>query len=41
MTTNNVTRMLETRKVPFTALEVPVQKLSALEVADILKLPRP
>ena len=39
MTTNNVTRMLEARKVAFTALDVPVQKLSALEVADILKVP--
>ncbi len=39
MTANNVTRMLETRKVAFTALDVPVQKLSALEVADILKVP--
>jgi Cys-tRNA(Pro)/Cys-tRNA(Cys) deacylase len=39
MTTNNVTRMLEARKVAFTALDVPVQKLSALEVAEILKVP--
>ncbi len=39
MTSNNVTRMLESRKVPFTALEVPVQKLSALEVAELLRLP--
>lgn len=39
MTANNVTRMLEARKVAFTALEVPVQKLSALEVADLLKIP--
>jgi Cys-tRNA(Pro)/Cys-tRNA(Cys) deacylase len=38
MTTNNVTRMLESRKVAFTALDVPVQKLSALEVADLLKV---
>jgi len=39
MTANNVTRMLEARKVPFTALDVPVQKLSALEVADLLEIP--
>ncbi|BBB49394.1 aminoacyl-tRNA deacylase [Pelolinea submarina] len=39
MTANNVTRMLEARKVPFTALDVPVQKLSALEVADLLEMP--
>ena len=38
MTTNNVTRMLEARKVPFTALEVPAQKFSALEVAELLKV---
>ena len=38
MTTNNVTRMLESRKVAFTALDVPVQKLSALEVAELLKV---
>ncbi len=39
MTANNVTRMLEARKVPFTALDVPAEKLSALEVAGILKVP--
>lgn len=38
MTTNNVTRMLESRKIAFQALEVPVEKLSALEVADLLKV---
>lgn len=38
MTSNNVTRMLEARKVAFSALEVPVQKLSALEAAEILKV---
>ena len=36
--TNNVTRMLAARKIAFTALEVPAQKLSALEVAEILHL---
>jgi Cys-tRNA(Pro)/Cys-tRNA(Cys) deacylase len=39
MVANNVTRMLEARKVPFEALELPVQKLSALDVAEMLKLP--
>ncbi|MDK2982396.1 MAG: Cys-tRNA(Pro)/Cys-tRNA(Cys) deacylase [Chloroflexota bacterium] len=39
MTTNNVTRMLESHKVAFKALEVPVEKLSALEVADLLGVP--
>ena len=38
MTTNNVTRILESRKVAFTALDVPVQKLSALEVAELLNV---
>ncbi len=31
--------MLEARKIRFQAYEVPVEKLSALEVADILKIP--
>ena len=39
MISNNVTRMLEARKTCFQAFEVPVEKLSALEVADILKIP--
>jgi len=39
MLSNNVTRMLEARKIRFQAFEVPVEKLSALDVADILKIP--
>ena len=39
MATNNVTRMLEARKVAYTALEVPAQKFSALEVAELLNVP--
>jgi Cys-tRNA(Pro)/Cys-tRNA(Cys) deacylase len=39
MATNNVTRMLESRKVAYTALEVPAQKFSALEVAQLLNVP--
>ena len=35
---NNVTRMLEARKVNFEAFEIPAEKLSALEVADLLKV---
>lgn len=39
MIANNVTRMLEARKTRFQAFEVPAEKLSALEVAEILKVP--
>jgi len=39
MISNNVTRMLEARRIPFQAFEVPPQKLSALEVAELLNLP--
>ncbi len=39
MISNNVTRMLDARKTRFQAFEVPAEKLSALEVADILKIP--
>ena len=38
-TTNNVTRMLEARKIAFTAQEVPEEKLSAVEVAALLEIP--
>lgn len=37
--TNNVTRMLDARKIRYSALEVPAQKLSALEVAEYLDVP--
>ena len=36
---NNVIRMLEARKVPFKAYELPDEKLSALETARLLKVP--
>jgi Cys-tRNA(Pro)/Cys-tRNA(Cys) deacylase len=36
---NNVIRMLEARKVPFKAYELPAEKLSALETARLLKVP--
>jgi Cys-tRNA(Pro)/Cys-tRNA(Cys) deacylase len=39
MISNNVTRMLEARKIHFQAFEVPAEKLSALEVAETLKIP--
>lgn len=34
--TNNVTRLLESRKIRFTAFELPAEKLSALETARLL-----
>jgi Cys-tRNA(Pro)/Cys-tRNA(Cys) deacylase len=36
MTFNNVIRLLETRKVLFKAVELPAEKLGALETADFL-----
>jgi len=38
MITNNVTRMLDNRKVAYTALELPKEKLGALETAVFLKI---
>jgi Cys-tRNA(Pro)/Cys-tRNA(Cys) deacylase len=35
-TVNNVTRMLDSHKVPYTAFETPVEKLGALETAEFL-----
>ena len=37
--TNNVTRMLDTRNIPYTTFEIPAEKLSALEVSDYLHIP--
>jgi Cys-tRNA(Pro)/Cys-tRNA(Cys) deacylase len=39
MIANNVTRMLDSRKIHYKAFEVPAEKLGALEVAEILKIP--
>ncbi|MFN2304595.1 MAG: aminoacyl-tRNA deacylase [Anaerolineales bacterium] len=39
MKPNNVTRMLDQRKIAYEAFELPVEKLGALEVAIILKVP--
>jgi Cys-tRNA(Pro)/Cys-tRNA(Cys) deacylase len=36
---NNVTRMLDSRKVAYTALELPEEKLGAIETAEILNVP--
>lgn len=36
---NNVTRLLDSRKVSYTAFETPHEKLGALEVAQLLNLP--
>ena len=33
---NNVTRMLEQRKIPYTACEIPAEKLGAVEAAQFL-----
>ena len=39
MVTNNVTRLLQNRKIPFTAFELPPEKLGALESARLLGVP--
>lgn len=39
MKTNNVTRLLDSRKVAYTAHELPAEKLSAVEAAAILGVP--
>jgi Cys-tRNA(Pro)/Cys-tRNA(Cys) deacylase len=36
---NNVTRLLDARKVPYRAFETPAEKLGALETARILNVP--
>ena len=37
--TNNVTRFLDSRKVKYTAYELPVEKLGAVEAAQFLNVP--
>ena len=37
--TNNVTRMLDARKITYTVFEIPMVKLTALEVSDFLNIP--
>ena len=36
---NNVTRLLDSRKIQYTAFETPVEKLGALETARLLDVP--
>jgi Cys-tRNA(Pro)/Cys-tRNA(Cys) deacylase len=40
MITNNVTRLLDARHIPYTAFELPAEKLGAVEAARILGAPR-
>lgn len=35
---NNVTRLLDSHKIPYTAFEIPPEKLGALEVAHLLEV---
>ncbi len=39
MITNNVTRMLDSRKIAYTAFELPPEKIGALETAALLGVP--
>ena len=39
MRTNNVTRLLDARKVPYTVFELPEEKLGALDTARLLNVP--
>jgi Cys-tRNA(Pro)/Cys-tRNA(Cys) deacylase len=39
MKPNNVTRLLDSRKIPYTAFELPAEKLSAIEAAHIMGVP--
>lgn len=38
MITNNVTRFLDSRKIPYAVFELPPEKLGALEVAEMLNI---
>lgn len=38
MKANNITRMLDQRKIPYTAFELPVEKLGAIETAQYLSI---
>lgn len=37
--TNNVTRLLDSRKIPYEAHEFPAEKMGALEVAQLMNVP--
>ena len=39
MNTNNITRMLEAKKITFTAYELPIEKMGAVETARYLGVP--
>ncbi len=39
MVANNVTRLLQAKKIPFEACELPVEKLGAAETAQLLNVP--
>lgn len=39
MASNNVIRLLQSRKIPFTEFETPAEKLGALETARLLEVP--
>src|SRR4030043_688111 len=39
MLTNNITRMLDAKKIPYTAFELPAEKLGAIETACYLDVP--
>ena len=39
MIKNNITRLLDSRKIPYTAFELPAEKLGALETAQFLNIP--
>lgn len=39
MIKNNVTRLLDTHNIPYTAFELPAEKLGALETARLLSIP--
>ena len=37
--TNNITRLLDAKKIPYTIYELPPEKLSAVETAQLLNIP--
>jgi len=39
MPANNITRLLDAKKIPYTAFELPAEKLGALETARMLNVP--
>jgi Cys-tRNA(Pro)/Cys-tRNA(Cys) deacylase len=39
MPANNITRLLDSKKIPYTVFELPAEKLGALETARLLNLP--